>query len=63
VVAPGVTFCEHRWRFAGTGGDDREEIARPGTSDWIERDAGNGVGYGTADPLDDGLVRISEQDV
>ena len=57
VVAPGVTFCERRWHFAGTGGEDCEEIARPGTFDWIECDAGNRVGYGAADTLDDGLVR------
>ena len=62
VVATGVTFCERRCHFAGTGGEDCEGIARPGTFDWIERDAGNRVGYGAADPRDDGLVRIGQQD-
>ena len=40
VVAPGVTFYERRWHFAGTGGEeDCEGVApsRPGTFDWIER--------------------------
>ena len=43
--------------------EDCEEIARPGPFDRIERDAGNGIGYGAADTLDNGLVRIGEQDV
>ena len=58
VIAPSVTLYERHWRFAGTstGGKNCEEIAHPGTFDWIERDAGNRVGYGSANPLDDNLV-------
>ena len=62
VVTRGISFCECRRRFAGAGGEDREEIARPGASNWIECDAGGGVGHGAPDPFDDDLVRVGEQD-
>ena len=62
MVTGGISFCECRRRFAGAGGEDREEIARPGASNWIKCDAGGGVGHGAPDPFDDDLVRIGEQD-
>lgn len=62
LVALGISFRKHRRRLAGTGGEDREETARPGMSHWVKYDAGNRVSHGAVDPLDNGLVRIGKQD-